>query len=1580
MPIISFSLKKLHFLNYCILFIINCLVEYNLVLFLIILLLIFKPFPTISKQKMKKIQTCAISALLIIIVSSFPLAGKPIADFDNSLFDKFPNSLLNVGNSKSNRLENNFNTDVPFEAYVAIPDLFMDVEGDDFNEGAFDELCDDAENVKTLDPSLMVQLPIGITTDFGICEAQIVVVSAYFFTDYMMLNVIGRVTWNGKNASGGVDKRILRLGAWNVKYYYDFGFQGNAKLVLLQDLQIPISQKGSNLILKGNFNQNSGEVDYSKACYLNFGCNGVESMEGHFIGTLSFETENALVKHATKGADGKLTADDELLSVDFETTCSLDNFYFSTSLGLFTISDTDVFFEVNDLTVDLSTVKSNPKLTNDDGALWEGFYVDQFTVYMPKSFGKREDGNQERVSASIFGLSVNESGITGEFLAENLTTLENGVAGEWPFAISLIDIKLEESELKSLAFAGEFRPPVLSDNSSVVYSGSISENEISVKVDVNKTKEKLELDIFFAELKISSANLSITKREDQPDLFWFNIKGGSFSLKSEKLKDFGVEFEEFTISNEPKLAIKILSPDKQETGDRRLSNFPITIGEFKFETNQLDLGMNINLMQEKIAGDLNVSIFTKSVEVNGRQKWRYDGLKINDIGVKAEFDKFSINGSVSMFETQTDKGFSGKLDMGLELSEESIGLKVAATFGTKNTEIEDFRYWYIDIFANGFRVPLFTGVEMSGIGGAAANHMIVNTDGSLTADSRMGLFFRVNTELLLLASSASNPSQVALEMQFKSDWTLMYVQLFGEVNLAPSIGSFPGASELLAGYKSICNKAVDIQNKILAEGESVKFTQEDFAGRISSLTTAQVKIQLLLNMDFESDILTGKASTFFNAANILKGNASGGGGDGNAGSVYMVFRKNEWFVHAGYKYYKEVNGLPAAKANLIESSFDPLRISLMAKNKSLADISAYLLLGHHIPELPYPGKDLGISSFPDDVLDKHNSVKRGASDTNLEGAGLAFGAAAQLKIDRLRYLILYVDLSAYLGFDVLLKNYDKCICGNWDENEEFGINNWYAQGQAYAGLDADVGVYVKLFGKSKQLPAFHGKMDILLQAKLPNPTWFSGTLSGSYSALGGAVSGSFDMNCSFGDECEIVDNEISDEALELEIVNHVWPAEDELMSPIDMPIVFFNYEFDTPFSIDDTSNGDEYMLAVEKISGSYVGEQTELNLKSWWSTRKKMYIDFEKESEIWNGNTDVVVTVHYCLKQKIDGQWVVATEEVNNITEEIRGTQEILFKTKERPDVLGYNAIVDMYPAIDQDCFYIGPTKTAFIKINPGFQYLFKDNGKVLNNIEALFSTDNSSNTIACSFDEINSQLNYTLPELENNKTYNVDLFAGKDKDRAKLLSFEFHTSQFNTFAEKISKIGSIISRPDVLSSQIMFSYQYDEPFGREEIIGNNFMNGGAALVSANLLYSSIVQGSFVSEFLNLIYDDHPYYSLFLFEKEKAMLEAFQVYNTNWGIMEHEMESESTFPFAFLSFNPIKSDFDRFGNYISQICNSNTIEYNNIKSVVEKYKITDSGCDFNFPLNESAYTFPLKLTYSLGNIMMSNLVNITYNP
>ena len=193
---------------------------------------------------------------------------------------------------------------------------------------------------------------------------------------------------------------------------------------------------------------------------------------------------------------------------------------------------------------------------------------------------------------------------------------------------------------------------------------------------------------------------------------------------------------------------------------------------------------------------------------------------------------------------------------------------------------------------------------------------------------------------------------------------------------------------------------------------------------------------------------------------------------------------------------------------------------------------AYLCLGNELPNngaLPaipskitefLSGHKSGSTDMGADLSKAERSRKKAAQallGDDING-GVMVGASAwgYISID-LGLLYGYID--AIAGFDCSLVNYgNSAYCMN--SGSKMGKNGWYAMGQLYAYLAAELGIHVKIGSFiNEKISIFHAGIGGVLELGLPNPTWVEGQARIKISLLGGLCKINKKFEFSAGDHC-----------------------------------------------------------------------------------------------------------------------------------------------------------------------------------------------------------------------------------------------------------------------------------------------------------------------------------------------------------------------------------------------------------------------------------------------------------------------------
>ncbi len=199
------------------------------------------------------------------------------------------------------------------------------------------------------------------------------------------------------------------------------------------------------------------------------------------------------------------------------------------------------------------------------------------------------------------------------------------------------------------------------------------------------------------------------------------------------------------------------------------------------------------------------------------------------------------------------------------------------------------------------------------------------------------------------------------------------------------------------------------------------------------------------------------------------------------------------------------------------------------------DIGAngYLCLGNELPnngalpEIPskitefLSGHKADQADMGADLGKAQRSRKAAAKallDPNSLNGGVMVGASAWGSIN-IDLGLLYGSLEAIAGFDAALVNYgDMAFCMN--SGSPMGYKGWYAMGQLYAYLAAELGIHVHIGNFiNEKISILDAGIGGVLEMGLPNPTWMEGSARIKISLLGGLCKINKKFDFSAGDHC-----------------------------------------------------------------------------------------------------------------------------------------------------------------------------------------------------------------------------------------------------------------------------------------------------------------------------------------------------------------------------------------------------------------------------------------------------------------------------
>lgn len=212
-----------------------------------------------------------------------------------------------------------------------------------------------------------------------------------------------------------------------------------------------------------------------------------------------------------------------------------------------------------------------------------------------------------------------------------------------------------------------------------------------------------------------------------------------------------------------------------------------------------------------------------------------------------------------------------------------------------------------------------------------------------------------------------------------------------------------------------------------------------------------------------------------------------------------------------------------------------------------------------MPEIPTRVRDLvGYGDHDQqNLLKKSEAAIRGYSVSPNASGGHGVILGSSLKIgkedEEYKFLMFYGTLDARMGFDLSLRQNVTCS-GNPAAG---GPGGWYAQGQAYFGAHASLGIDINMFLIKAKFSIFEAGAAAMVRAGLPHPTWVDGAIGGNFSILDGAISADFGFRFNIGDDPCI--DAASSPFGGLQIISQVLPATTGEKQPLNsMPAVVFN--------------------------------------------------------------------------------------------------------------------------------------------------------------------------------------------------------------------------------------------------------------------------------------------------------------------------------------------------------------------------------------------------------------------------------------
>ena len=924
--------------------------------------------------------------------------------------------------------------------------------------------------------------------------------------------------------------------------------------------------------------------------------------------------------------------------------------------------------------------------------LWRGIHIKKVEVALPSYL---KGSSKEPLKIKADNLLYDDSGISGVFSATNVLSLDKGeIAGGFALSINNAKFEIRQNELENGTLEGSIRLPV-SSRDTLRYSATA---DVSGRfVFTAKPQDSLKVDIWKAKARIAPSSL-ISIENDKEGIVVKTLLSGDLSISapivegSKKTLNMTVPFEEMFLSNRaPYFAVKAFGVDKLGV-KQTFAGFSYSINSIGFSCKESRASLSVDLSLAIGGSDSNSFSAGGKVElvaVRESSSWKYKELNISSFKLSTEFSGFKLSGSLALFNDskQYGDGIAGNVKM--ELKPLKFELSASAIFGS----VDGYSYWYADAFST-TKIQIGTGLTLTSFGGGAFTKMRqgapandaekfgVGSSGiCYIPSSKIGLGFMAKVGLASSDGKLVN-GDAALEMAFNQHGGISYISFLGYAEImaggkmAQMAGAIKEQAGVLAEKVNKINTAVGkintaVGKEVVEKSDNavdLKQKAEQIAADLQKdRKEAPITATLYSIFDFENSSFFAKLEAKVNLAGVLKGI----GPDGKAGEMVMYFGRDKWYVHCG-------------------NPTSPIGLELLG----MARAKSYFMMGHDLPAFPEPPKRVT------DIIGL-KSVDRSRDISSLAGGtGVAFGASLEMDTGNIQFLMFYARFAAGLGFDVMLKNYGNSSCAG--EDGRLGINGWYAMGQAWAYVEGEIGIRVRMMFIRGRFPILKIGMGTLLEAQLPNPCWFHGAVGGYYNILGGAVKGKCKFEFELGKKCKIKSN-AKDLLANMNVISDLRPSDGASdASVFSKPQAVLNMPVEKSFEID-APDGERYKFRakldrlVALHNGSPIIGETMFNEDSTVVTVMPHCTLPPKQN--------ITVSCELSFEEYKHGRWVKVTDEGRPVTE----TKAVTFATGEAPSCIPEENVAVEYPVHGQQAFYKDEYGKGFVVLNAWQDYLFTD-------------------------------------------------------------------------------------------------------------------------------------------------------------------------------------------------------------------------------------------------------------------------------
>lgn len=976
--------------------------------------------------------------------------------------------------------------------------------------------------------------------------------------------------------------------------------------------------------------------------------------------------------------NGSVAGGNQRVKADFSTVLSQGtNWIVEATLNppTFTVPDArDFVMTAQNIAIDMSDLKNpqnigfhnNHPKKNGNNKDWKGLYMESLNIKLPNGLNK----NGNPIAFDVTKMMIDKSGFWGQIAAQNVVDIKDGDIGSWAFSIEEIGLNIEASALTGGNMAGKLELPIA--NSGLGYSALIQKGNNGTNFQFNiSTQGEIDVNMWLAKIKLfEGSTVGINKEGNK--YIPTALLNGEISVGFDKSPDNntvmsklsidGIKFQELSIvggGQVPVVNMAFVSlnvqPNKNKAFD--LNKFPINLTGLSYANGPqpgINFGIKLNLIKSINGFEAATDMKIKTQWDGSTKKFKYNGIEMTKLEIGAELGVMTVNGMIQLYKEDPTygTGFRGDLNVTMKMGIVVTGVIQVGKIGDGNPQNEsanNYRYFMIDIAAKwtmgGLPIPGVGAVAFYGFGGGMYRNMQREALVEITNDQMKDTQGKAAS-----MTPGESPSGVVYTPKYNT------------------LGFMASVTLGTAGEPTTFNCDLKL---------TVEFNTGDFGikqiifdgsgyllGRITKRGEELVKLQVLIVSDFEKPMFHCNATLNggFNKAGLQVTVAASFTFHAEPGKWYVKF--GEW-VNDDYPWLdkKRIQADISLGNNVLGASLN---------------FNAYFMMGTHIGDLPRSPlvvrEALGKTGKTDNPGPRDASI--------LIGKGFAFGAGIRFTANA-NVFIFYADIEFLFGADVLLTKTGATCNGGTN----YGINGWYAKGIAYAYLNGDAGLRLKLFGYEGKFSLISVTAAAEMRAEMPNPNWVKGSFALKGSILGGMITVNTRFNLEVGKKCEWGD----DTGLDMPIISELKPADGENVSVFAAPQAAFNFYINEAFTVTDYAASKKGKQRTFKV---FVDEVTlKLGNKvikgDYFFNTARNGITYRPD-ELIEGDKDYVFTVKCHAKELKSGSWKnIGNQEVKSVK----------YRTGKRPDVIAEENLIKAFPQIGQRYFLAGDANQGNINL-----------------------------------------------------------------------------------------------------------------------------------------------------------------------------------------------------------------------------------------------------------------------------------------